>query len=241
MNLLVLMYHRSQAGRHGNPVEMLDAHFEHLARHHVNVLPGERLKRDRLNVCLTFDDGYFDFHARVFPLLRKHGLRAVLAVPPNFIRDEVSTSTEQRVSLEAETAFADPASGGFCTWSELKEMARSGQVSIAAHGSTHVRLDEPDADLPAEIDYPQQMLEKKLGHAVESFVLPYGRYSRRAVARAMRRYRHVFRIGGAINDSWNGLLYRVDADAMESPHALLTPPRLAAYRVRRVWNRLRGR
>ena len=55
---------------------MLDAHFAHISRQYRNVLPGEKLSVGALDVCLSFDDAYFDFYAIVFPLLKKHGLSA---------------------------------------------------------------------------------------------------------------------------------------------------------------------
>lgn len=241
MSLLVLMYHRARSGQHGNSAEMLDAHFAHVAQRYANVLPGERLSRGRLNVCLSFDDGYYDFYARVFPLLRKHGLRALLAVPAGCIRDEVEGSHEERVSTESEPAFANPARGGFCTWRELREMVQSGHVRVAAHGFSHVRLDGAEADLRAEIVRPQEILAEKLGQAVDSFVFPYGRYSRRAWRCARWRYRHVFRIGGSINRQWDSLVYRVDADEMKSPASLFASSRMLTYRARYTWNKVRGR
>ncbi|MGC4072685.1 MAG: hypothetical protein QM760_09230 [Nibricoccus sp.] len=39
MNLLVLMYHRASAGKHGNSPEKIDAHFAHIARNFNCVVP----------------------------------------------------------------------------------------------------------------------------------------------------------------------------------------------------------
>jgi hypothetical protein len=240
MSLLVLMYHRARAGAHGNAPEMLDAHFALVAKYYQNVLPGEDLASGRLNVCLTFDDAYFDFYARVFPLLKKHGLRAVLAVAPLFVRETIEAPIGERMGLSVDEAFAQPARGGFCTWGELCEMVRSGRVQIAAHGYSHCRLDKADTDLTGEIEVPQRMLADRLGAPVESFAFPYGRYSAPALRRTRARYRHVFRIGGASNASWSRrLLYRVDADRMEAPESPFAPARLMRYRARYFWNRLR--
>jgi peptidoglycan/xylan/chitin deacetylase (PgdA/CDA1 family) len=242
VSLLVLMYHRAREGRHGNSAAMLDAHFAYLASRCANVLPGETLAPDKPSVCVSFDDGYFDFYTTVFPLLRRHNLRALLAIPPYVIRETVAVKTADRLGFDSDDAFTHPSRGGFCTWSELAEMTASGSVQIAAHGFTHTRLDDPQVDLEAEIEAPRAVLSARLDQAVDSFVFPYGRYSPRSLTKARLRYRHVFRIGGALNRSWDSrLMYRIDADGMKAPGALLAPARMAAYRVRYLWNQLRRR
>lgn len=236
------MYHRARAGRHGNPTETLDAHFAHIAANYAVVSPGEPLSSERLNVCLTFDDGYFDFYARVFPLLEKHHLRAVLAIPPAVIRDAVDATTEDRLDLDSAAAFAGPRRGGFCTWPELTSLAESGRVTLAAHGMTHVRLDGPDDNLTLEVESPGVLLKTRTGSEVDSFVFPFGRFSAPALDTARSHYTHVFRIGGALNRGWGArVLYRVDADAMTSPSALFEPAKLLRYRARYFWNQLRRR
>jgi peptidoglycan/xylan/chitin deacetylase (PgdA/CDA1 family) len=242
MSLLVLMYHRARGGPRGNSQPMLDAHFAHVATHTVNVLPGDTLARDRLNVCLSFDDGYYDFWSVVFPLLRKHGLRAVLAVPSGYVRESVDVSDQERMNISSEAAFAQPSLGGFCVWPELETMARSGHVEIAAHGYTHTRLDRAGADFETEITIPQTVLSTRLGRPVNTFVFPYGRFSDAALRQAKTSYRHVFRIGSASNRDWNGpVTYRVDADGLTDPAELFKWGRLAWYRSRYWWNRWRKR
>jgi peptidoglycan/xylan/chitin deacetylase (PgdA/CDA1 family) len=242
MRLLALMFHRARAGRLGNSPAMLDEHFAHIAAHHACVLPGESLDSRRLNVCLTFDDGYFDFYAIVFPLLEKHGLRALLAVPPVVVQEYTDATAEFRLQAEPDVDYAHPSYGGFCTWAELHEMAQSEHVTMAAHGFTHCRLDRENVDLHTEIVVPQTLLASRLGQPVDSFVFPYGRFTPAARHRVQRSYRHAFRIGGADNPGWDApLLYRVDADEMEAPHALFTSARRARYRACYLWNRLRGR
>jgi peptidoglycan/xylan/chitin deacetylase (PgdA/CDA1 family) len=242
MSLLVLMYHRARAGPDGNSPEILDAHFGHIARHCHNVLPGDPLVGDRLNVCLSFDDGYFDFYAVAFPLLRKHGLKALLAIPPGFICEFVQANDMARREVSTRAAMLRPASGGFCTWPELEKIAGSGHVQIAAHGYTHQPLDDPDYQWPLEVEAPQTVLASRLGQTVDSFVFPYGRFTFKYLRRARRHYRHVFRIGGALNRNWSGhLLYRIPADNMAGPQALFSPGRLVQYRVRNLWNRFRLR
>lgn len=243
MNLLALMYHRARAGEGGNAPAMLDAHFKHIDDCFSCVLPGERLETARLNVCLTFDGGYYDFYAVVFPLLKQHGLRALLAIPPLVVQSHTDAPADVRLSCEPEVPFTHPNRGGFCTWTELREMAHSGHVAIAAHGFTHCRLDAPDADLHSEITVAQHLLEAHLDQPVTSFVFPYGRFTRSALERVHETYQHAVGIGGADNPrGWgNQVIYRVDADRLDAPDAPFTPARRARYRARYFWNRLRGR
>lgn len=242
MSLLVLMYHRAQAGPHGNTPAMLDAHFSYIAANYHCVLPGEPLKEGKLNVCLTFDDGYFDFYALVYPMLQRHDLRALLAVPPVVVHDQANFPADVRLKSEPNVNYNHPNYGGFCTWDELREMAQSGRVSIAAHGFTHCRLDREGADLQTEIVAPQKFLAERLGRPVDSFVFPFGRFSPAALKCAEKTYRHVFRIGGADNPDWDRpFLYRVDADRLTAPDAPFRSTRRTSYRARYFWNRLRRR
>ncbi len=238
MNLLVLRYHRARAGRQGNPTRLLNAHFAHIAYCCANRMPGEPLAPGVTNVCLNFDDGFYDFYALVYPLLVKHDLRALLAVAPHYIRDFVDAPPDERLSLDQEAAFASPERGGFCTWSELEEMTASGHVTIAAHGNSRLRLDHPDVDLAAEIERPRITLMKRLSLPVQSFVFPDGKCSPRTLQFARQHYRFVFGNGGAANRDWNQpVLYRIDADEMPSPTAPFARARRAVYRVRFWWHR----
>jgi peptidoglycan/xylan/chitin deacetylase (PgdA/CDA1 family) len=242
MSLLVLMFHRGQAGPDGNAEPVLDAHFRQIAGRCRNVLPGEPLDPGATNVCLSFDDGYYDFYTTVFPLLQKHRLRALLAVVPSVVRDRVDGAAPARLAQTSRDAFIYPSRGGFCTWSELETMARSGHVCIAAHGYSHCRLDRAHDSLAMEIQAPKAVLESRLGIRVDSFVFPYGRFDARSLELARGQYPYVFRIGGASNRHWQQpLLYRVGADAMPHPETPFALHRRVAYRARFLWNRLRAR
>ncbi|MEO6244513.1 MAG: polysaccharide deacetylase family protein [Opitutaceae bacterium] len=242
MSLLVLMYHRASAGRFGNSPAMLDAHFQHIATNYPTVMPGEPLQPQTPNVCISFDDGYYDFYARIFPLLQRHKLRALLAIPSSVIFERTDAPESRRLEQSNQESFNHPSQGGFCTWPELEEMAASGHVTVAAHGFTHRALDDPKADLNTEVHAPKTILGSRLDQKIESFVFPFGRFSRPALFEARQRYRYVFRIGGALNRHWESrVLYRIDADEMTAPSALFRRDNLTRYQTRFLWNRLRFR
>lgn len=106
----------------------------------------------RKTIVLTFDDGTEDFVETVLPLLQKYHLRATLYANPGF------NGTNGRMN-----------------WDELKTVADSGIVEIAAHTMTHQKLTEilPD-QARAEIDDSKKTLEYITGEAITSFAYPFG-------------------------------------------------------------------
>ena len=240
-DLLVLMLHRSTAAG-GNPPARLEALFAEIARRHRCVLPGEPLEPGRLNVCLSFDDAYYDFYYNAFPLLRRHGLRALLAVSAGLIPERSDLPPSIRLVLPDQSPEPHTVAGGLCTWGELGELAGSGQVAVAAHGWFHERLDSPRADLGLEVDQAGETLRRRLGVTVDSFVFPHGRLTSRSLARVRAQYRYALRIGSALNSRWDArLLYRVPGDGRSDPVALFGPDNLRHWRRRAFWNRLRRR
>jgi len=244
--LLILMYHRAVAGPYGNSVPTLRAHFAHLRTAYPIVLPGESLAANRLNVCLTFDDAFVDFHAFVFPLLRECSLRAVLSVPTGFIIPESHLSVEERLSVAPEEAMRGrmfQLKAPFCSWSELREMADSGLVSIASHSHQHVDLTRSAADLEFEVLQSKRVLERQLGREVSTFVYPFGRTDARAHALVKRHYPFAMRIGGALNAGWTPSrqpLSRVGADGVRDIRQLLRWDRLVACQLKGLANSLRA-
>lgn len=240
--LLVLMLHQAYGGPAGNTPQKLDALFAHLAAHHHCVLPGEPLLADRLNFCLSFDDGYLDFLQFVLPSLGRHNLRALLAIPTALPFETCDIPESRRLEMPSVSPAPHTIREGLCTWDELRTVAASGRVAFAAHGMTHIRLDAPAADLAKEIVESGNTLAGRLGVPVDSFVFPHGRFSRSALALVRRHYRHAFRIGDASLRGWSSpVLYRVSADGFANPEELFAPQRLRRYARRAWWNRLRGR
>ena len=74
---------------------------------------------------LTVDDGYADFYANVFPILKAYRIPAVLAVVGRWIEN----------GPDPEDSRTDPfyARQQFVTWEQVREMSDSGLVEIASH------------------------------------------------------------------------------------------------------------
>lgn len=234
--LVTLLYHRAIPGRYGNCATHLDRHFSYLAKHYPIKLPFQKLEKNRLNICLSFDDATCDFYATIYPLLKKHGLRALLAVPAGYIADNTELPIRERLSLLENFSFQNsPAKEAFCSFEELKEMLASGHILVASHGMHHKNLSESDIDLNEELVDSKSLLETKLNRQIDTFVFPYGRYHSLALKEALKHYKLAMRIGSALNFSWDSSLhYRVNADQVENLSSLFTLRKIFGYASKRL-------
>lgn len=227
--LPVVMYHHINSDDLplSNSDVMMEEHLRHISERFTTLFPGDPVGSNA--ICLTFDDAYYDFYHYVFPLLKKYYLKALLAVPSAYILEDTDVTPERRLSLKHHEIYeADnyKTYAPFCTYAELREMIQSGHVTIASHSMEHVNLSEEGIDLEQEIFGSKAVLEENLGFRVDSFVLPYGKYNDAAVALAHEHYSYVFRIGNALNPSWEGiggLIYRIKGDGLKTPNGLFKP------------------
>src|SRR5207253_2241285 len=85
---------------------------------------------DRRAVALCFDDAWASVWTTSGPLLRQHGLKAIVYAIP------------ARVSDAAECRpVGVPASGSpFMTWPELRTLQSDGVIDVQSHTNTHARV-----------------------------------------------------------------------------------------------------
>jgi peptidoglycan/xylan/chitin deacetylase (PgdA/CDA1 family) len=113
-------------------------------------------------VILTFDDGYADFFTNAFPLLRRYGDKATIYV----ISRKVGTS-------------------GYLSWPELRILAASPFITIAAHTRTHPELPALSVKQSwAELAGSKTDLETRLGISVHHLAYPSGHYTATTLAQA---------------------------------------------------------
>lgn len=243
--LPVVMYHHINSDDLplSNSDAMMDAHLRLIAKRYTSVFPGQDAKNP---ISLTFDDAYYDFYHYVFPLLKKYDLKALLAVPSAYILDETDIEPVKRLSLTHHEIYEGEnwrTYAPFCTYAELREMIGSGHVAVASHSMHHVNLTDRGIDLEREIAGSKIALEEKLGFRVNSFVLPYGKYDAAAVEMAREHYAYVFRIGNALNPSWEGiggLVYRIKGDGMKSADELFKPLKQLGFWFKTILKMLKG-
>lgn len=76
-----------------------------------------KLKLPDKSVMITFDDGYRSFYTKVYPLLKKYDVPAMLAIVTSWTDGEGLPTDVRAVA----------------TWDELKEMEKSGLVTVVSH------------------------------------------------------------------------------------------------------------
>lgn len=215
--LVVLMYHRVFKTPFPSQPHAFLKHLTQLAEWYNIVVPGDPLKKNQINLCLTFDDAYFDFYHYVFPLLKKLQIPAVLAIPSGLILGNTNIDETTRLNVPYEEAInAYQSHASLCTWPEINEMVASDLVIPAAHGLTHQPLTKTGLNLEQEIVYAKQLLQEKTKHTVDTFIYPYGRMTPSINKYVNEHYNYTMRIGSALNVSWQNLhqvIYRINAEA----------------------------
>ncbi len=175
----------------------------------------------RRSVFITFDDGYLDFHAVAWPILKELGMAATVFL----VHDGLDGG------IEAWSGPTYPVMPPLLGWPEVREMQGKG-VHFGSHTLSHPELGKVDPEtLTAEITGSKKKLEERLGEEVALFSYPYGgapAAARRAVEDA--GYLAAFGVSPAAPTRYE--LFR----RIVKPSRTLVPFRL---RVSRVYEPLR--
>lgn len=103
-------------------------------------------------VVITFDDGYRDFHANAYPILRARNLKATV-----FIITQLMEGVD------------------YLTWEQLRELAGNPLITIGDHTLDHRSLVKmTEEELRNEIINSKNILEANLGRQINVFAYPFG-------------------------------------------------------------------
>jgi len=111
--------------------------------------------RNALSVVLTFDDGNASDYECTFPALRANKLSATFFVNT-----------------------ANVGAAGYLDWPQMREMLAAG-MSFGSHGHHHTDMRRVGTQAGDDLVRSRQILEQKLGCAIEAFSAPYGSINRR--------------------------------------------------------------
>lgn len=234
--LISLLYHKIKKQNE----KKIEKDFLFLSKKYKILFPKETLSKSKLNICITFDDAYFDFYYIIFPILKKFKIKALLSVPSKYILNK--TNIDPQIRLNVKNPFLNYKKAPFCTFYELKKMQDSGYVEIANHSYSHSNLIH-SRDLEKEILFSKKILEKNLNKEISTFVYPFGKFNKKVHLFVKKSHKYIMRIGSSLNfsfNNFNNLTYRIVADEKNLKDILKTS-KYPLYFFNFLKNSLRGR
>jgi peptidoglycan/xylan/chitin deacetylase (PgdA/CDA1 family) len=159
--LRILIYHAVESpvyedhlGLNTIKVNLFNEHIKLLSKMEVIPLLPLKIAQHKMQVVITFDDGYADNLKIAAPILAENNLPFTVFVTTEFIRNKKS---------------------GFLTPDELKELSLIPGVTIGSHTSTHPHLTSCNNEkLVGELEESKLYLEDLLGQAINAIAYPYG-------------------------------------------------------------------
>jgi peptidoglycan/xylan/chitin deacetylase (PgdA/CDA1 family) len=136
-----------------------------------NIAQGNGVPPER-SVVITFDDGCESVYQNALPSLIKYGFSATIFLVAGYV-GKLNNWTDQppgipRLSL--------------ANWSQIREMDQCG-IEFGSHTINHIRLDQvPIEEARIEVCQSRTIIEQKLGHAIDLFAYPYGKYNQSLLA-----------------------------------------------------------
>lgn len=146
----------------------------------------------RINILITFDDGYASWETVALPVLSKYNLKALFFINSGLIdsaRDRAKVTSFMREQLHITPREA-------LSWEGVKKLHVAGHT-IGGHARTHKNLASIDGEeVEQEIRTDKVRIEEQLGVKITDFAYPFGtekhvNETARAVARAVG-YTHAY-------------------------------------------------
>jgi peptidoglycan/xylan/chitin deacetylase (PgdA/CDA1 family) len=132
---------------------------------------------------ITYDDG-FENQMSAFHILQHHHMKATFYI--------INGGEASRWCIGAGRRYGDPlqpASGcgdAYMTWDQVRELDRSGLITIGGHTLDHPQLASLSSDAQRhEILDSKIAIEAELGHPIYDFAYPYGNYNQTTISLVM--------------------------------------------------------
>ncbi len=163
----IITYH--QVKKH--QIEKFDKNLAMLSRQ-CNVLTPEafansNFSQTKLNILITFDDGYASWMTNVLPYMEKHQLKGIYFIPSGYI-DAGENGTDFYATKRLSIKSVAPLS-----WEDVKKIAQ--KDVIGGHTISHPILGLIDMHAQKfEIGEDKKRIEEKIKTKLEYFAYPFG-------------------------------------------------------------------
>jgi peptidoglycan/xylan/chitin deacetylase (PgdA/CDA1 family) len=135
-----------------------------------------RLSTDKINVVITFDDGYKSWIAYAVPLLKKLRLPATFFISSGFVGLSKENEAEFMRSKLLLTPDPRRVMGGL-TCEDVRRLVEEG-FTVGGHTLNHCNVAElqDSIQIRYEIAEDKLRLEKMIGRTIDYFAYPFGAY-----------------------------------------------------------------
>lgn len=169
---IILLYHAVGSGPLSTKQESFAEQIHWLSLN-AEVLPLDDLLnskgKQKLQVAITFDDGYASVRSVAAPILANYGMVATVYVNSGCIRE-----IERKKS---HASLGHYPGEEFMTWDDVVDLQRKGWT-IGSHGVEHIDLTQAEVStLDHELSASKLMIEERTGSVCEHFAYTWGRYS----------------------------------------------------------------
>ena len=224
--LKVLLYHNVESGTprfdFAIPAAEFARHLQFL-KQHCNVVSmtqaGEivGMCQDRLNVLITFDDGFINNFEVAMPILQQHGLSATFFL----VVDCLEAGSPPAFQLDRLTPSDDPSDWRTITIDEMNEMRRAG-MTIGSHSLSHTDSRQLGNEaLVQEALQSRERMEALLGEPVGCFALPWGHHNPDQPERLLEVFDRVFLTTHGFTTATSRILPRNEVSSLAHlPHAV---------------------
>lgn len=154
----------------------------------------------RINVLITFDDGYASWVDVCLPVLTEHKVKALFFINSGLL--DAESEEEKAKYVRERLLLLKP--HRILSWEGARALLRAGHT-VGGHTRFHTRLSElPVAQQEVEIKDDRARLTEMLGTNIATFAYPFGNHSdyTEATARLASEvgYTHAFTTEGAFTD-----------------------------------------
>jgi len=119
----------------------------------INDFYTNKLELKKINVIITFDDGYKNWISNALPILEKHNIPAIF-----FVNSIGSDKKKQELSNK-----------------DIENISKNKLFTIGSHGKNHLDISTlNDRELEAEVVEDKKNLEKVIKNKVKYYAFPYG-------------------------------------------------------------------
>lgn len=163
----------------------------------------------RVNILITFDDGFLNNYSYALPVLQRHGIRACFFL----IADCVADGATPDFARKYEPPPSDPAAYRTINVEQATEMISAG-MTIGSHSLRHDDFSTmPDAAALDDAALSKLRLEQLLQTPIKSFAFPWGRCNHGQPKQLLGHFARIFTTEHGFNAAEDRILRRNEVAA----------------------------